>query len=757
MTDCCLFVCCRPATYVRLVNEIYPKQRPPTGAAKPRKLKDLVKYSVAYPRKFPYIIDEVERRIRDDIKENAVDYVHIGVLAMRELITQSLADDMIGIASVHVTRLLAHLMTTTVLSYWQDAVALFVDYSTIHEQIDVMTTFIPLVLRCFSDTTDVHLQLVCIQFIHRIIELLSINPIAAFEAPFDAVMPVLYEAAIGTYNDSARHELREEAVECFCTLCAASVIPTKVVFAMSALFVQCDKHQWECYEGLLALLKAADISLRRNSLHYYDDLLIHLLFAHARNIAFSSSTNYITSKNISTQGLSGAMYTITGPTIPSPTRILQRGSEAAMRAFPLKLTLVSRILSVARSFFQYKCSPAGAPDTPQTTTVLRLLQPVEKPVDDLFAILQFVAMHASSVGLPIIAAPYVTVAEHWPHITIDQLSNTDRSAVQVVQLVLECIAQHCVKCNRVRMASDVIQCLMSHLIRVESQYTQAPTTVYNLRTCVMGGAMTVCMWLASRRISDSEAAVEPSDIRVCSTPPFTSADICYISYCLQQDSDVLFALSAGLLRHCSSWYELENDAMSLNMRDVRYSRVIIIDTIFNTLCSSQGPAHAYAVSTMWSLLEVVLRGCSSSVDGLQLSLPMILALEDFWVSYPIDRILSDAPATVVQASVELLDSQMIFVATYFTYIAKYYNCSTAFKCAETIEHDRRRLGFDAVSRLAVVDGLLSTQVPKNECNITGSIRFTGINREKLLRALIHDAQIGVDMEVMLDNFTLMFM
>ena len=88
MTDCCLCVCLRPATFRRLIDDTYPKGS--TGYEPdlaPQKVSRLCDYAAHYPRKLPSIAQYLEQRISRDYKKSRYGYVKVGLRDFNEVRT----------------------------------------------------------------------------------------------------------------------------------------------------------------------------------------------------------------------------------------------------------------------------------------------------------------------------------------------------------------------------------------------------------------------------------------------------------------------------------------------------------------------------------------------------------------------------------------------------------------------------------------------------------------------------------------------
>ena len=107
MSDCCLLVCLRPATYKRLIHGLYPKGTDGTEKdITAQKTDRLAEYGIQFPRKLPSISTYLSDQIKSDLNQQRYGYVSIGLEAYRCLITQSSSEALLNLLEQDVEEIL---------------------------------------------------------------------------------------------------------------------------------------------------------------------------------------------------------------------------------------------------------------------------------------------------------------------------------------------------------------------------------------------------------------------------------------------------------------------------------------------------------------------------------------------------------------------------------------------------------------------------------------------------------------------------
>ena len=145
MTECCLFVCCRPYTAQRLVDSLYPKDT--TGyeeILKPIKLKRLIDYSISYPKKLIQICKILEIRIKKDFILQKRGYVLIGFETFRGLSKECLHTDLIETIDTYLTKSLLMILTSHQILFLEIAFPTFVDFTNTSNTINIQKFLSPI-------------------------------------------------------------------------------------------------------------------------------------------------------------------------------------------------------------------------------------------------------------------------------------------------------------------------------------------------------------------------------------------------------------------------------------------------------------------------------------------------------------------------------------------------------------------------------------------------------------------------------------
>jgi hypothetical protein len=151
MTECCLFVCCRPVTSDRLITALYPKDS--TGYEEkltPLKLHRLIEYSNSYPKKLQYICEHLKDRILKDYSQKKYGYVLIGMETFRHLCQECRHLDHLITINTSLMKCFHFFFKKYELKYLNMIYSVFVDYTDCQISIHTLSQYFQPILELCS-------------------------------------------------------------------------------------------------------------------------------------------------------------------------------------------------------------------------------------------------------------------------------------------------------------------------------------------------------------------------------------------------------------------------------------------------------------------------------------------------------------------------------------------------------------------------------------------------------------------------------
>lgn len=139
MTECCLFVPCRPRTYARLVQDLYPKSASgfDINIGPPNKLGRLCSYAAAYPQKIPDLCGALLKNAESQLRVRQIGFLRITVESFRKLVETGVQHKFMYLLEAPMHRLLLMCFAdrdSTVLAL---GASVFFVYTQLHDRCDV--------------------------------------------------------------------------------------------------------------------------------------------------------------------------------------------------------------------------------------------------------------------------------------------------------------------------------------------------------------------------------------------------------------------------------------------------------------------------------------------------------------------------------------------------------------------------------------------------------------------------------------------
>ena len=376
MTECCLFVCCRPSTASRLVRIQYSADA--TGMEpnlKPLKINTLLSYCQNYPRKLPQICRIVEKRIRDDHKGNRKGFLMVGFQIFRDICMHLTNHDAIDIVELHFKRCVSLALSDTRTEYIPIAYSAFVDYTEYCNNPDVGDFVAPIQNLCMQaqSSHDSHTPLGSLKLMLRLINVI-VHQSGNLEHHVDTIVPTVYHfysrppqvdedgvavSAEVYADDPTALTIRRTAEACFTSLVTTPSSST-LVRTLAGLFRCFDRSLWEPQASVQTLLTRLAHAAKDN---IYQPSITHAVITHARNLAVGTSASFrpcsLESSPVAQGGVVSRPDTLLGSLGHLPPRT-QQGSEAIQRTLRAKCLLLRNVLSSAAAVMELERSVAGA-------------------------------------------------------------------------------------------------------------------------------------------------------------------------------------------------------------------------------------------------------------------------------------------------------------------------------------------------------------------------------------------------------------
>lgn len=348
MTDCCLFVCCRPRTFVRLVENIYPAGS--TGFEtdiEPTKLNRLCDYAKAYPAKIDLICEELLLNIETAIFTAKFGYAKIGVEAFCGLVNIASTTDLWCIVGPHLQRVLFVCLSSSSSCIHRVTCDLFHLYTQQGDKCDISQCMQPIIRICTEgiakNTLNADEQIIGLEMLLNAIEVLVTHPGSIEKYLFDLVGIVYhYFSAQRVYfvngADKSNGVPRSPSVlSMLCLVKLGSIsCPRTQALLFAALFTRLDAT---CWEPVVPAFKAIDLlmasSIVVNTITFP---LCSMLISHARNIA---NNPFLFSKHLRLDSFL--------PIIAERRILNVSGSEQSTRSAELRINIILKVLTVATS------------------------------------------------------------------------------------------------------------------------------------------------------------------------------------------------------------------------------------------------------------------------------------------------------------------------------------------------------------------------------------------------------------------------
>lgn len=340
MTECCLFVCLRPATHARLVGDLYPKQT--TGyedKLEPVKLDRLTEYATLYPKKLNLICKDLEDRIKKDFKNKKCGYVVVGCAAFAGLAKQCHELDLMETLEDFITRTIILILSSNDEKFESIASVLFFSYTSSRDECDVSNLISPILQLCVRNQTlpsDCVQSIIGLKLLLRLLEVLSPRT-GLLEQHLEVIIPIVYyyyKINPSNFDDSGNgcHAIANSCIFIL-SLCSS---PTTLIHIISCFFNLFDNDEWNPIDMVVSILVTFTVTTKAHNI--YQIPLYHTLISHARNIVAVSSDI----SNISIP----SKYS---PQLEVVNMQNQSGSETVIRLVSKKCTMLTSIFQCANT------------------------------------------------------------------------------------------------------------------------------------------------------------------------------------------------------------------------------------------------------------------------------------------------------------------------------------------------------------------------------------------------------------------------
>lgn len=291
MTECCLFVCLRPATHARLVGDLYPKQT--TGyedKLEPVKLDRLTEYATLYPKKLNLICKDLEDRIKKDFKNKKCGYVVVGCAAFAGLAKQCHELDLMETLEDFITRTIILILSSNDEKFESIASVLFFSYTSSRDECDVSNLISPILQLCVRNQTlpsDCVQSIIGLKLLLRLLEVLSPRT-GLLEQHLEVIIPIVYyyyKINPSNFDDRGNgcHAIANSCIFIL-SLCSS---PTTLIHIISCFFNLFDNDEWNPIDMVVSILVTFTVTTKAHNI--YQIPLYHTLISHARNIVAVSS------------------------------------------------------------------------------------------------------------------------------------------------------------------------------------------------------------------------------------------------------------------------------------------------------------------------------------------------------------------------------------------------------------------------------------------------------------------------------------
>jgi hypothetical protein len=375
--ECCLFVCCRPSTSSRLISSLYPKDT--TGYEEkllPMKLKRLIEYILAYPKKLPHICDILERRIRQDYQQQKIGYVMIGMETFRGICKDcSFQPDILEAIDPSLIRCLKLIFASNNLKYLELGYPIFLEYTDCNVETSFSHFLQPILQLCQpSPSSSSETILIGLKYLYRIIGILTPSS-GELEKHLPTLLPLLFyfyshgaggkgkgngcnshypfeveptnEIFVDDDGTLTPHDLSASCLD----LLLQNPSPTTSSHVLRLLFRVWDRQLWEPIEAISSCLVRFHQILGSSS-HYHPSLS-SLLTSHAYFLLTDSTipvppTTPSATNTIAYESPLSVSITPSFQKIVSPTTL---GSEYLIRTFPRRCQLIQKILHLIHDIY----------------------------------------------------------------------------------------------------------------------------------------------------------------------------------------------------------------------------------------------------------------------------------------------------------------------------------------------------------------------------------------------------------------------
>ena len=283
MTECCLFVWCRPRSFVRLVCDIYPKNNKgldadlKTSASKMGKLQD---YLDLYPRKTPLLLSYLQKKIFQDFTSRRVGFVNIGLDVFSALLENSPDSDLIS-DYVHATLLFIFSSKEVPSSCYIKITSLFNMYTSIcSDSSEPLKLIESILLFCSRQANSSDSVLVGLELLVQACELLALNPDKFsnyLQSLISYLLPLLsrqeeHLLQPGEQRDGAVTAMQRTAADlsltCITTLatCPSLLCVEELTMALTKYF---SKQSWAPFKLVIHILKSVSESASVSSKSHF--------------------------------------------------------------------------------------------------------------------------------------------------------------------------------------------------------------------------------------------------------------------------------------------------------------------------------------------------------------------------------------------------------------------------------------------------------------------------------------------------------
>lgn len=699
MTECCLFVCCRPSTHSRLVHDIYPKKihhhAPATAASKDDKSKatsttastgdsvgdaevlhavkldKLTEYAVAYPKKLSLICDDIMSNLKHDMKHKHVGRIMVSCEALSALCKACKDRDSSEIVEVYIINTVKVLLQSKNPKILDIASTLFFEYTSAKDNCDI-SNVIPSIISAnytfqLNLDLDSSIPLTFMKMLLRVLEVLSPRA-GQLEKYLDDIIPILYFYHVKVNDNEAFDESNDKtckslAKSCFFVLSLSSS-PSTLVRVIANLFKLFDKDAWDPLEAILEVLF---ILVRTSSkVNNYQIPISHALISHARNSIAVSSENGISP--------SAASFT---PVLTQVGFQTTTGSEKAMRNVTTRSKLLRTILQCATAILEHQ-------NPKEFDSCSHLVPYFEIEMEYIFDIMFYLAMmDNASEGLTasmrelkyLKSSDLCWIRQQFEEINLSPHSDTP------LELVLESMKRYLFEFVKIVQVDatvliKAIRIFLGLMLKVETVYKNCPQVIRSLRSFILfllNSVVSSCKENLHRiqnrieghslTLNDPNVSNEKNDLK----------DIFVFTSLFRSTSYPIHFLSATFITQLLD-YECEYTTLIklplFAHSDLFYSRKthLLTDSLFNILCS-YGTNHVHRVVAAWTILVNILS--KSGLSDIPSLVSLILALEEFWRNYPLP---SQQTPSAYNSSLELIECQVLFFIAALKYIENSCDC-----------------------------------------------------------------------------------